>query len=185
MKKNYFVIICLRLLGIYFGVLGLSSLPSIISMVTQSSGNTQSYFFIGPVIFIASGLILCIYAKKISRYIVEFSEAEKDEWHITVSEKTTRIALLVLGIYIFTQTLPQLIQLSIEVGLYYKNAAEIPKHLSSIQPRWTYLIGPILKLFISIVLIIGPDKIADLLSKYDDTFRKMNASNPGVEKDER
>jgi hypothetical protein len=182
MRKNNLVTLCLRLLGIYFGVFGLSSLPNVISMFIESS-NLPSYFYISPIILIVCGTILCIYAPKISLFIIEFSEAEEGGFHITASEKTTRIAFLILGIFIFAQTLPQLIQLSFDVGLYYKNIDEIPKHLRSVQHRWTYLIGPVIKLFIGVILIIGPDKVIGLIAKYDDTFKKIKSSKIGVYKD--
>lgn len=91
MKKNKFVILCLRLLGIYFFVSGLSSLPSVISMSMQG-GSSELYYLIGPLVYIASGLILFVFAYSISTFIVEFSDAEEDEIQITASEKTARIA---------------------------------------------------------------------------------------------
>lgn len=176
MKKNEFVILCLRLLGIYFFVLGLGSLPNITSMFIESS-DLPPYLFLGPFIFIICGFVLYIFASKMSLFIIEFSEAEEDGLHITVSEKTTRIALLVLGIFIFAYAVPQFLQLSIDVGLYYLNIDEIPKHLRTVQHRWTYLIGPIVKLLIASILIIGPDKILEFLAKYDETFKRLKSSN--------
>ena len=182
MKKNKFVILCLRLLGIYFFVLGLSSLPGVILMFTQAS-NAEPYYFIGPFVFIASGLVLFMFANSFSTFIIEFSEAEEDDIHITVSEKTARIAFIILGIFIFAQALPQLIQLSIDVGLYYIRIDEIPKHLRGQQQRWTLLIGPTVKLFIGVVLIIGPDKIIGFIAKYDETFKRIKSSNNGIKSD--
>lgn len=184
MKTNNFVVICLRLLGIYFGVMGLSSLPSVISMFVEASTNMHTYFFISPIILIASGLVLYIYARKIGRHIMEFSEAEEDGLHITVSEQSTRIALLILGIFVFAQSLPQLIQISFDVGLYYKNIGDVPKVLRETDHRWTYLIGPVLKLVIAFILILGPDKIIAFLSNFDQTFRKIKTSHDGAEQDE-
>ena len=172
MRKNNFVILCLRLLGIYFGVFGLSALPNVISMFLAGS-RFPTNFFIGPVILTLCGAILCIFAPGISRYIIDFSEAEEDGFHITASEQTARIAFVILGIFIFTQALPQLIQISFDVVLYYKNNAEIPAHLRAGQYRWTYLIGPLIKLIIGVVLILGPDKIMNILSKYEDTFKQQ------------
>ena len=176
MKKNNFVILCLRLMGIYFGVSGLSSLPNMISIFYESSSSTN-YFFISPVLFIVSGIVLIIYAPKLSHFMIEFSEAEENSFHITASEKTTRIAFLVLGVFIFSQSLPQFIQLSIDVGLYYSNIDEVPKHLRYVQQRWTYLIGPVVKLIIAAVLILGPDKIIGFIARYDQTFKRIESSN--------
>jgi hypothetical protein len=183
MRRNNFVTLCLRILGIYFGVFGLSSLPNVISMFFEHS-NLSAYFYISPIILITCGTILFIFASNISQYIIDFSEAEESGFHVTVSEQTTRIALLILGIFIFVQALPQLIQLSFDVGLYYINLDEIPEHLRSSQPRWTYLIGPLIKLIMGATLIIGPDKIISVLSRYDETFKKIKSSNISVEQDE-
>ena len=180
MKKNKFVILCLRLLGIYFFVLGLASLPSIISVSIQTT-DPQLYFLIGPLIYLISGSILFIFAPRISCFTVEFSEAEEDGFPIIASEKCARIAFIVLGIYIFAQTLPHLIQLSIDVGLYYNRIDEIPKHLRQQQARWTIIIGPAVKLIISVVLIIGPDKIIEFIAKFDESFKKVKSSNKGME----
>ena len=120
MRKNDFVILCLRLLGIYFGVIGLGSLPNVTSMFIEAS-NSRLYIFISPFVFILCGFVLYFFATKISHFIIEFSEAEEDNFRITTSEKTTRIALLVLGVFILAQALPQFTQLSIDIGLYYIN----------------------------------------------------------------
>jgi hypothetical protein len=71
--------------------------------------------------------------------------------------------------------------LSIDVGLYYKSVNEIPTHLRGVEHRWTYLIGPVGKLIIPAVLIIGPDKIVGVLGRYDETFRKVKLSNKSKE----
>ena len=175
MKKNGFVILCLRLMGIYFGVLGLTSLPTMTSMFFSSS-DEPIYFLLGPCLYIICGIVLIVYAPKFSRFMIDFSEAEENALHITASEKTTRIALLVLGIFIFAHSLPQFLQLSIDVWLYYASIDEVPKHLRSMQRRWTYLIGPVIKLIIAAVLIIGPDKIIGFMARYDQTFRRFKSS---------
>ncbi len=141
------------------------------------SSKSPTYLYIGPIIFIISGVVLFGYAHKLSRFIIDFSEAEENSLHITASEKTTRIALLVLGIYIFSQAIPEFIQSTINIGLYYSNISEIPEDVRLVQKRWIYLIGPIVNLIISAVLIIGPDKIIGLLARYDDTFKRVKTSN--------
>ena len=176
MKKNNFVILCLRLMGIYFGVLGLSALPNMISIFFESSSSPK-YFLISPLFLVVSGIVLVTFAPKLGQFIIGFSETEETSFHITASEKTTRIALLVLGIFILVQSLPQFIQISIDVGLYYSNTDEIPEHLRYVQQRWTYLIGPIVKLIISATLIIGPDKIIGFIARYDQTFKRIESSN--------
>jgi hypothetical protein len=175
MTKKDFVILCLRLLGIYFIVMGLASLSSITSMAIGPS-DIPVHLFVGPLFYVLSGMVLCVYAAKLCRFVVEFSEAEDDNVKITASEKTTRIALLILGIFIFAQALPSFIKSSIEVGLYYKSINEIPSHLREAQHRWTYLIWPVVNLIIAAVLIIGPDKIVGVLGRYDETFRRIKSS---------
>ena len=163
-------------MGIYFGVLGISSLTNMASIFFDSS-KSPTYLYISPILFIISGVVLFGYAPKLSHFIIDFSDAEENSLHITASEKTTRIALLVLGIYILSQALPQFIQSSINIGLYYSNINEIPEDVRYVQKRWIYLIGPIVKLIISTVLIIGPDKIIGLLARYDETFKRVKTSN--------
>ena len=163
-------------MGIYFGVLGLSSLPNMTSIFLESSSSPK-YFLISPLFLVLTGVVLVIFAPRLSNFIIEFGETEETGFHITASESTTRIALLVLGVYIFSQTLPQFIQISIDVGLYYSNLEEIPEHLRYVQKRWTYLIGPVVKLIISAVLIIGPDKIIGVIAPYDQTFKRIESSN--------
>jgi hypothetical protein len=184
MKSNNFVILCLRLMGIYFSVLGLSALPNMTSIFLESS-NSPKYFLISPLFLVVSGVFLVILAPKLSRFIIEFSEAEEAGVQITASERTTRIALLVLGIFILAQSLPQFIQISIDVALYYSNTNEIPEHLRYVQQRWAYLIGPVVKLIISAILIIGPDKIIGVISRYDHTLKRIESSNQTDEPDVR
>jgi hypothetical protein len=184
MKKNSFVVICLRLLGIYFGVMGLSALPGFISAFSSNADAAASYFFISPIILVVSGLVLYICARQIGRHIIAFSEAEEDGLHITASEQSARLAMLILGIFIFVQTLPQLIQIAFDVVLYYKKVADVPGAVRANPHRWTYLIGPMLKLFISMVLILGPDKVMGFISKYDETFRKIESSQNSRRGDE-
>ena len=120
MKKKEFVILCLRLLGIFFFVMGLSHLPNLAKLFKKLHTADVTYYFY-PVIHIICGSVLFIYAPRISNLIIEFSEAEEDNIQISISEKTTRIAFLVLGVYIFAQTLPLLIQISVNVLIYYQD----------------------------------------------------------------
>ena len=180
MKKQEFIILCLRLLGIYLFVSGLGSLPGIISTLLEYP-NSRFHFFVGPSIYICTGVILVVYAGKLSNFIVDFSEAEDDEVKLVASENTARLAFIVLGIYIFSYVLPQLIQLSIEVGLYYVRIDEIPSHLRGTQHRWSILIAPSIELGIAIILIIGPDKVIKFISNYDETFKRLKASNKRME----
>ena len=184
MKKNNFVILCLRLMGIYFGVLGLTSLPTMTSMFLTSS-DRPIYFLLGPSLYIICGIVLIFYAPRLSRFMIDFSEVEENGLHITTSEKTTRIALLVLGIFIFAQSLPQLLQLSIDVCLYYASIDEVPNHLRNMQQRWTNLIGPVIKLVIAAVLIIGPDKIIGFMARHDQTFRRFKSSTEADKADKK
>ena len=91
--------------------------------------------------------------------------------------------MLVLGIFIFAHSLPQLLQLSIDVWLYYASIDEVPKELRARQQRWTYLIGPSVKLIIAAVLIIGPDKVIGFLARHDQTFRRFKSTNDANQAD--
>jgi len=176
MTKRDFVILCLRLLGIWFVVMGLGSLSSFTAIFLESSDG-RIHLFVAPFIYTVSGLVLYVYAPKLCHFIVEFGEAEPENVEITISEKTTRIALLILGIYIFAQTLPQFIWTSIDVGLYYRSLEGTSVHLVDPQHRWTHVIGPFLKLIIAAVLIIGPDKVVGVLARYDETFKRVKSSD--------
>jgi hypothetical protein len=180
MKKADFVILCLKLLGIYFFVIGISSLSSALAVILQS-GDSKPYFSIGPIMYIVAGSILFVSAKRISIYILEFSETDDDNIQIMATEQTARIAFIILGIFIFSHALPQLVQLALDVGLYYVRFDEIPKHLREQQHRWTIIIAPVVKLLIAMVLIIGPDKIIGFIAKYDETFKNLKASSNDIE----
>jgi hypothetical protein len=180
MKNRDFVILCLRLLSIYLGAIGLSSLPHVSSIFVESD-HSPIYIAITPFILISCSLVLYFKAPRISLFIVDFGSAQEENIQISASEKTARIALLVLGVFIFVNSLPQLIQLSIDVGLYYKDIDKIPKDLRIVQNRWTYLIGPVIKLIFSGILIIGPDKVIGVLSKYDATFERIESSNKRID----
>jgi hypothetical protein len=181
MTKRDFVILCLRLLAIFFIVLGLGSLSTMTSMFIESVDDMRVHLFVAPFIYVMSGLVIYVYAPKLCHFVVEFGEAEPPNVEITTSEKTTRIALLILGVYIFAETLPQFVSLSIDVVLYYKSIDEGSPYLGGVQHRWTYVIGPIIKLIIAAVLIIGPDKAVGLLGRYDETFRRVKSPNKGGE----
>jgi hypothetical protein len=182
MKNKDFVVLCLRLLSIYLGVVGLSALPNICSFFIESFDSAPIYIAITPLIFIVCSLVLYFRAPNLSHFIVEFSNTEEENTMITTSEKTARIALLVLGIFIFVNALPQFIQMSIDVGLYYKKLGDIPKDIREVQNRWTYLIGPVIKIILSTVLIVGPDKVIGIVSKYDSTFKRLESSNKRIDR---
>lgn len=172
MKNKDFVVLCLRLLGIYVLILGLSSIPGFIGTI-GSTDLMPLFYVLGPMIYVICGLVLMIAAPGIAKFIVNFSEAEEENLQISPSEKTARIAMLILGIYIFTYALPQFIQISIETGLYYKDLDSIPQHLRSQQYRWMVVIEPVIELIIASTLIIGPDKIIGFISRYDTTFKRI------------
>jgi hypothetical protein len=85
MKKADFVILCLKLLGIYFFVLGLSSLSSVLSVILQST-DSKPYISISPFMYIVAGSILFASAKRISTYILEFSETDDDITQIVATK---------------------------------------------------------------------------------------------------
>ena len=181
MKKKEFVILCLRLLGIFIGVMGLSFIPHLASSLFLEHHSADLPFYLSPFIYLICGGVLLIFAPRISHFIIQFSEAEEDDIQITASENTTRIALLVLGVYLLAGSLPQLIQVSAHLFIFYNKYNEIEKHVRGPHDEWTLIIGPFLKLIISTILIIGPDKVTGILAKYDKTFKKIKTSNKSVE----
>jgi hypothetical protein len=78
MKKNNLVILCLRLMAIYFLVLGLGSLPSVTSIFFTSTEGPL-YFFLGPTLYVLSGIVLFGCAPGLSRFMIEFSETDEND----------------------------------------------------------------------------------------------------------
>lgn len=68
---------------------------------------------------------------------------------------------------------PNALQVSVSVGLSYSDIDKIPRAMRYLPRYWSYLIGPVIKFVISIVLIIGPDKVIGLLSRFDRTFKRV------------
>ena len=97
--------------------------------------------------------------------------------HITATEKTTRIALLILGIFILSKSLPYFLEIAFNIAHYYQTIDKLPEYVRETQSRWTYLIGPFINLVISAVLIIGPDKVIGFLAKYDEQLKRLKSSN--------
>ncbi len=176
MSKKDFVMLCLRLLGIYIIVTGISSLSNIFPFFFDGSFS-QGYLFISPLIYIIVGTVLYIYAPKFRSYVIDFSEAEENEIKITVHEKTARMAFILLGFYISAYAVPDIIQFSIEAVAFYQRMNEISQSTKWYEHRFYLIIPSIVELIIAAVLIIGSDKIIVFLSKFDDTFKNMDSSN--------
>lgn len=77
MKNKDFVILCLRLLSIYLGIIGLSSLPQIVAIFSKSFDMSPVEIALTPLIFIVCSLVLYFNAPKISHFIVEFGNDEE------------------------------------------------------------------------------------------------------------
>jgi hypothetical protein len=58
---------------------------------------------------------------------------------------------------------------------------DVADYMRAQKHQWTTLIGPALKLLISIGLIIGPDKITSFLGRYDETFKKGMLSDKEID----
>ncbi|MGD8836799.1 MAG: hypothetical protein PVJ19_17790 [Desulfobacteraceae bacterium] len=176
MNKKEFVVLCLRLLGIYIIVTGISSLPNAFSVFFDGSFS-HGYLIVSPLIYIISGIVLYTYAPKLRSYVINFSESENDEFKITIHEKTARIACIILGLYIFAYAVPEIIQLSIEAGAFYHRMSDISQSAKWYEHRWLHILPSVVELIIAAVLIIGSDKVIEFISKFDDTFKKLDASN--------
>jgi hypothetical protein len=172
MSAANIVILCLRLMGIYFGVLGLSSMPAL-SFFLVDSESMPFWAGIPPIIMLLSGLVLFARAPRISSFIITFSEAQDGNVALAGAEKTGRIALMVLGIYIFSDALPHLAQMSCVMGLHYLELKTVSVPFVSDQHAWTEMIFPVLRFGIAIVLILGPDKVVGLLAQHDTVFNKL------------
>lgn len=179
MKENSLVILCLRLMGIYIGALGLNQVSGVLPMVLKSRSLISYSFSLGGVILVFSGVLLIIYAAKLSRFMTRSGELEESISHISASARTTRIALAILGVFIFAESLPQFVQKSIIVGLYYATVDEVPRYMryGPYAHTWTNLIVPIVRLIISAILIIGPDRVIGFIAQHDQTFRKLKSSD--------
>jgi hypothetical protein len=175
MNKKDFVIICFRLLGIYILITGISFLPSLLSFFIESSFS-QGYIIASPIIYIATGGALYFLAPRLCSLIIDFSEAEEEHIRISANEKVARIALLVLGVYIFTHALPQLIHLGIDAGISYQRMEGVSRTVQWYEPKWLYMIPPFVQLVIAGFLIVGSDKVIEFISQFDDTFKRIKES---------
>lgn len=81
---------------------------------------------------------------------------------VTLCLRLMAIYFGVLGLGSF----PNALQVSVSVGLSYSDIDKIPRAMRYLPRHWSYLIGPVIKFVISIVLIIGPDKVIGLLSRF-------------------
>jgi hypothetical protein len=127
--------------------------------------------------YVFAGIVLFVFARRIAAFIIEFSAADDHNIQIVADEQTARVALMTLGIFIFAQALPQLMQLSLDVVWYYVEIDDIPKHLQEPQHRWRILIAPAIRLIIAIALVAGPDKIIALVARYDETINRLRSSH--------
>jgi hypothetical protein len=176
MSKKEFVMLCLRLLGIYFIITGTSSLPNALSVFFDGS-LTHGFLIVSPFIHIIAGIVLYFFAPKLRSYVINFSEAENDEFKTTIHEKTVRIACIILGLYIFAYAVPDIIQLSLEAAAFHQRMNDISQATKWYENRWFYILPAVAELVIGAVLIIGSDKVIEFISKFDDTFKKLSTSN--------
>lgn len=168
MTTREIVSLSLRMLGIYFVVTGLSSLPSFIVSIPPLGGT----FVLSPLCYIVSGLVLGFFAPRLSVFFTEFSTAQDGPEKITPFEKWGRLCLLILGVYILAKSFPAFIQFAVVTALLFSEAQQTGDPRFSLTHKLAYLIGPTLNMAIAVYLILGPDKIMAFLAKHDRTLKK-------------
>lgn len=176
MTKKEVVTLCLKMLGIYIFVTGTASLSDGISVLREPLSNLI-YVLLNPIIYMVIGFVLFLKAPNLCHYIIEFSDADKENLKISANEQTARIALLVLGFYVFTYSIPYFIDESLKTLIYYQRMKGISSAGRGRDLMWISIVPPIAEMLIGAVLIIGPDKVIRFIARFDDTFQRQSTSN--------
>ena len=174
MTKEEFVTLCLKIMGIFFLLLGLTNIPHLIQELTEPR-NLQWSFFVSPVLNILCGVILFFKARSFSLFITE-GDTESDV-HFTPRSNTVRIALMVLGVYVLSNAIPHFFQIFANALAYHLEISSVPKHLRQIQQHFIYVVSPTIKIIIGLWLVFGTKGIVKLLGKFDNTFKEIDESN--------
>ena len=176
MKKKEAVFICLRIMGIFYFLAGLSFIPHLLENLTTSKVDQWS-FFVSPLLQLVIGCFLYTKASQFSYYIVDCSEDNESYINLNVTSKTMKTALQLLGFYILAIAIPHFFQILINVVAYNLEISTIPKHLRQIQQHWRYIAEPTLKIIIGFWLIFGINGIIKIMSRFDHTFNELDRSN--------
>jgi uncharacterized membrane protein len=158
MKKNEFVTLCLKIMGLYFILMGIINLPHLLSCLTQTEISRWD-FFVSPLLYFICGIILFFKATAFTRFIVNLDTDKESDIQFELSDNTIRIALQIMGFYILAQGIPGFCQILANSALYYFEVSSIPKYLQQQQQHFIYLVGPTTQILLGLWLIIGSRRI--------------------------
>jgi hypothetical protein len=170
MKKNEFVILSLKLLGIYITVLGLASIGSAFGMRGLSHMDSWG-LYIGIIVYLVAGVILISKAGLISQYVLPIDNGIIDKFYI--SEPFQKAVLRIIGIYIVILAIPSLVQIAgqwIQYGLW---GSKIPEYMKETPNYIIPLISQLIRFLLGLFLALGPSSIIKILGRFDKTIEKM------------
>ena len=176
MKKDEFVMLCLKIMGIYFLLMGLINLPHLLKSLLEPKEMMWD-FFVSPLLFFICGAFLFFFAKQFSKLMVDIDPEREGRVELSTSSNTSRIALQVLGFYIVATGIPYFFQILVNSTAYYYDMSSIPEHLRQRQQFLINLIGPGIKTFIGLWFIFGTKAIINFVGKFDSTVKNIGASN--------
>ena len=95
MNKDEFVILCLKIMGVYFLLMGFINLPHLLKSLFEPKEMMWS-FFVSPLLFFICGAILFFFAKYFSKFIICVDTKSEGPVNLSASSNTSRIALQIL-----------------------------------------------------------------------------------------
>ena len=122
--------ICLKIMGIYFLLMGLTNLPHLIKNLIEPKYSSWD-FFVSPLLFFICGIILFYKAPSFTRFIITAENESEIEY--SPSSNTIRISMKVLGFYILATAIPHFFQILVNAVAYYYEISTIPEHLRQKQ----------------------------------------------------
>lgn len=164
MGKNEFVTLCLKIMGLYFLLMGIINLPHLLSCFTEPEISRWD-FFISPLLFFICGIILFFKATSFTRFMVSVDVDKESNIEFRPTDNTMHIALQVLGFYILAQAIPGFFQVLANALFYHYEISSIPKYLQQEQQHFIYLVGPIIEIMIGFWLILGSRFVANYIGK--------------------
>ncbi len=173
MNKDEFVILCLKIMGVYFLLMGFINLPHLLESFFTPKEMMWS-FFVSPLLFFICGAIIFFLAKFFSKFIIDVDTKSEGPVNLSASSNTSRIALQILGFYILATSIPHFFQILVNSAAYYYNMSSIPEHLRQKQQFFINLIGPGIKICMGLWFIFGAKVIINFIGKFDSTIQNMD-----------